>query len=67
MLNSPPTSPIEPPRRVPAGLEDYEGARQFATPLARGLELLRCFTPEEPVLGTKDLAQRLGFNLASYL
>ena len=45
--------------RIPSGLEEYEGDRQFATTLARGLELLRCFTPEEPVLGNKDLAQRL--------
>jgi DNA-binding IclR family transcriptional regulator len=50
---------VAPPRRVPAGLEEYEGDRQFATTLARGLELLRCFTPEEPILGNKELAQRL--------
>ncbi len=62
MLNSP---SIDPPRRVPAGLEDYEGDRQFATTLARGLELLRCFTPEEPVLGNKDLAQRLALPAAT--
>lgn len=34
--------------------------RQFATTLARGLEILRCFTPEEPFLGNKDLAERTG-------
>lgn len=52
-------------RRTPVGLEEYEGDRQFATTLARGLELLRCFTPEEPVLGNKDLATRLGLPAAT--
>ncbi len=52
-------------RRVPAGLEEYEGDRQFATTLARGLELLRCFTPEEPVLGNKELARRLNLPAAT--
>jgi len=47
------------PRRVPQGLQEYEGDRQFATTLARGLELLRCFTPEVPLLGNKELAQRM--------
>lgn len=46
-------------RRTPAGLDDYAGDRQFATTLARGMELLRCFTPETPLLGNKDLARRL--------
>jgi DNA-binding IclR family transcriptional regulator len=56
MSNDAPT-PV--PRRAPASLAEYEGDRQFATTLARGMELLRCFTPTEPVLGNKDLAQRL--------
>ena len=47
------------PRRAPASLAEYEGDRQFATTLARGMELLRCFTPAEPVLGNKDLSRRL--------
>ncbi len=46
-------------RRAPASLPEYEGDRQFATTLARGMELLRCFTPQQPVLGNKDLSQRL--------
>ena len=33
-------------RRTPEGWSELEGDRQFATTLARGLELLRCFTPE---------------------
>lgn len=45
--------------RVPAGYADYEGDRQFATTLARGLELLRCFTPQRPLLANKELAQQM--------
>ncbi|MEJ7931633.1 IclR family transcriptional regulator [Ramlibacter sp. AN1015] len=41
---------------------DIEGDRQFATTLARGLELLRCFTPEQPVLGNRELADRTGLS-----
>lgn len=54
-----------PARRVPTGLDEFAGDRQFATTLARGLELLRCFTPERPVLGNKDLAQQLGLPAAT--
>jgi len=50
---------VAPPSRVPEGFTEFEGDRQFATTLARGLELLRCFSPEQPVLGNKELAQRL--------
>ena len=35
-----------------------EGDRQFATTLARGLEVLRCFTPMEPMLGNKEISSR---------
>ena len=45
--------------RTPANLKEYEGDRQFATTLARGIELLRCFSPERPVLGNKDLSRLL--------
>ncbi|TAK37776.1 MAG: IclR family transcriptional regulator, partial [Betaproteobacteria bacterium] len=37
-----------------------EGDRQFATTLARGLEVLRCFTPLEPMLGNKEISVRTG-------
>lgn len=53
------SSPVSAPNRLPEGLEEHEGDRQFATTLARGLALLSCFTPEQPVLGNKDLSQRL--------
>ncbi|HBO3971292.1 TPA: IclR family transcriptional regulator [Pseudomonas aeruginosa] len=34
--------------------------RQFITALARGLELLRCFTPRESLLGNQELAKKTG-------
>ncbi|HHM8712932.1 TPA: IclR family transcriptional regulator [Pseudomonas aeruginosa] len=34
--------------------------RQFVTALARGLELLRCFTPRESLLGNHELAKKTG-------
>ena len=39
---------------------EHEGDRQFATTLARGLDVLRCFTPIEPLLGNKEISQRTG-------
>jgi len=39
---------------------EHEGDRQFATTLARGLEVLRCFTPLEAMLGNKDISVRTG-------
>ncbi len=41
------------------------GDRQFATTLARGLEVLRCFTADDPLLGNKDLAERTGLPKAT--
>ena len=55
---SEPTVSLSPP----AGPYSYEheGDRQFATTLARGLEVLRCFTPLEPMLGNKEISLRTG-------
>jgi len=39
---------------------EHEGDRQFATTLARGLEVLRSFTPLEPMLGNKEISVRTG-------
>ncbi len=39
--------------------------RQFATTLAKGLEILRCFTPEEPYLANRDLVARSGLPKAT--
>lgn len=36
--------------------------KQFATTLARGLDILRCFTSVKPVLGNKELADRVGLS-----
>lgn len=55
-MSKPPSPAVS---RVPVGLDEFAGDRQFATTLARGLELLRCFTPERPVLGNRDLALQL--------
>jgi DNA-binding IclR family transcriptional regulator len=46
--------------RVLASFAQFEGDKQFATTLARGLEILRCFTPDGTTLGNKDLAERTG-------
>lgn len=39
---------------------EQEEDRQFVTALARGLELLRCFTPSESALSNLDLAKKSG-------
>lgn len=39
---------------------EFAGDKQFATTLARGLELLRCFSSDQPILGNKDLARMTG-------
>lgn len=48
------------PHRVPLGYEEYAGDRQFATTLARGIELLRCFSAGETLLSNAELAERTG-------
>ena len=40
--------------------EERADDRQFVTALARGLELLRCFGPEEREIGITELARRAG-------
>jgi len=39
---------------------DLSTDRQFSMNLARGMEVLRAFTPATPVLGNRDLADRTG-------
>jgi len=39
--------------------------KQFANTLARGLELLLCFTPEQSVLGNKEFVARTGLDKAT--
>lgn len=48
------------PRRVPLGFAEYAGDKQFATTLARGIELLRCFTADATELSNAELAARTG-------
>jgi DNA-binding IclR family transcriptional regulator len=55
---SEPAAPLSPP--AGAFSYEHEGDRQFATTLARGLEVLRCFTPLEPLLGNKEISVRTG-------
>ena len=55
---SEPTVSLSPPQS--AYSYEHEGDRQFATTLARGLEVLRCFTPLEPMLGNKEISVRTG-------
>ena len=54
---SEPGATLSPP---PPHSYEHEGDRQFATTLARGLEVLRCFTPPEPMLGNKEISVRTG-------
>jgi DNA-binding IclR family transcriptional regulator len=51
-------APLSP--ATPAFSYEHEGDRQFATTLARGLEVLRCFTPLESMLGNKEISVRTG-------
>ena len=51
-------APLSP--AAPAFSYEHEGDRQFATTLAPGLEVLRCFTPLEPMLGNKEISVRTG-------
>lgn len=49
------------PASVVAEVADVdESDRQFATTLARGLDVLRCFSAAEPILGNKEISVRSG-------
>ena len=48
------------PSRQPA-----ESDRQFSNNLARGLDVLRAFTPADPMLGNRELADRTGLPKAT--
>lgn len=47
-----------PPIHAARSTED----RQFVTALARGLEVLRCFSAETPELGSREIARRIGLS-----
>jgi DNA-binding IclR family transcriptional regulator len=48
------------PRRVPLGYEEHAGDPQFATTLARGIELIRCFSVNDTMLSNAEIADRTG-------
>jgi len=43
-------------------LGEFEGDPQFAMTLAKGLDLLCCFTPERPILSNKELSEMMGLS-----
>ncbi|HZV91741.1 MAG TPA: IclR family transcriptional regulator [Caldimonas sp.] len=49
-----------PARAAPRADAEHQIDRQFSNNLARGLDVLRAFTPDEPVLGNRELADRTG-------
>lgn len=55
-----PNAPPDEEEILGEGGVDEVKDRQFVTALARGLELLRAFTPQEPLLGNQELAARTG-------
>ena len=46
--------------KVLKSFAEFAGDRQFSTTLGRSFEILRCFAPEKPLLGNKELADRTG-------
>ena len=57
-MGAPDPATMSPPE--PVYSYEHDGDRQFATTLARGLEVLRVFTPLEPMLGNKEISVRTG-------
>jgi DNA-binding IclR family transcriptional regulator len=47
-------------RSAPRADAEQQTDRQFSNNLARGLDVLRAFTPADPVLGNRELADRTG-------
>ena len=50
----------QPARAVSRLIDGAKDDRQFVTALARGLEVLRCFSAQKPELGTSEIAAALG-------
>src|SRR5690606_15229989 len=48
-----------------SAFDDAPKDRHFVTALARGVEILRCFTPRDTMLGTHDLATMTGLARAT--
>jgi DNA-binding IclR family transcriptional regulator len=51
--------------QIHSDTEEEAKDRQFVTALARGLEVLHCFTPEERLLGHQDIVRRTGLPKAT--
>ncbi|VTU46311.1 Pca regulon regulatory protein (plasmid) [Variovorax sp. SRS16] len=62
MTRNPPDLPEEPFDEAGGA---HVGDRQFAITLARGLDVLRAFSAEAPVLGNKEISQRTGLPKAT--
>lgn len=45
--------------KATSGHSDEEESRSISKSLVRGLAILACFTPEEPLLGISDIAEKL--------
>jgi DNA-binding IclR family transcriptional regulator len=56
---------VSTPRPPLPGLADGVGDRQFAIALARGLEVLRAFTPADRSLSNRELCERTGLPKAT--
>ncbi|MCY1211138.1 beta-ketoadipate pathway transcriptional regulator, PcaR/PcaU/PobR family [compost metagenome] len=63
--NRPPPDMERPPLPGLASADELSTDRQFATNLARGLDVLRAFTPGSPVLGNQDIVARTGLPKAT--
>src|SRR5690606_2725888 len=48
-----------------SAFDDAPKDRHFVTALARGVEILRCFTPRDTMLGNQDLATKTGLPKAT--
>jgi DNA-binding IclR family transcriptional regulator len=53
-----PRQPLDQPIHAARSADD----RQFVTALARGLEVLRCFSAERPELGSREIARSIGLS-----
>jgi DNA-binding IclR family transcriptional regulator len=64
---APPGGAAALPASIPGLLdaEDLATDRQFAMNLARGLDVLRAFTPSDPMLGNREIADRTGLPKAT--
>jgi DNA-binding IclR family transcriptional regulator len=57
-----PDTPDAAPGSQPPNKTGNDRDPQFATTLARGLKILRCFTPQDTLLGNSQLAARTGMS-----